>query len=55
MTVSKEDRIAISTGNGGSGQLVILILSDTRMTAIIDSSKNISSSINDIQWHPIER
>ena len=44
MAVSKWDRIALSTGNGGNGQLVIIQLSDTKTTGIIDSSSNYSSS-----------
>lgn len=55
MTVSKWDRIALSTGNGGNGQLVVIQLSDTKTTGIIDSSTNYSSSVNDLQWHPTER
>lgn len=55
MAVSKWDRIALSTGGGGDGQLVIIQLSDTKTTGIIDSIRNYSSSINDIQWHPTEK
>lgn len=55
MAVSKWDLIALTTGNGGNGQLVIIQLSDTKTTGIIDSSSNFSSSLNDIQWHPTEK
>jgi len=55
MAVSKWDLIALTTGNGGYGQLVIIQLSDTKTTGIIDSSSNFSSSLNDIQWHPTEK
>lgn len=55
MTVSKWDRIALSTGNSIYWILAIIQLSDNKTTGIIESNISYNNIINDLQWHPTEK